>query len=182
MSRKVYNIYNNMVEAAKTAHVDENLTFDCASQQNEMLFFLATELAKEAVPNPLTAADPGYNEYEDVLYFYATWPDNKPNCALKKRFLLAAYNLCKAHPDNIFEKEEEPIIEVSLEDLQEKEYDETEREDAATGTYIPVKESEKVFGVLPFEEEDSFALDPEPETPKEKPRSLFNRGRRRGKR
>jgi hypothetical protein len=171
---KEYNIYNNLLEAYKNAHINEELTFNCTDPQNELCMFLAAELVKTGAPNPIPSTEIGYAEYEDLIFFYNTWPGNKPNCAMKKRFLLAAYRLCKFRPDNIFEKyqEEEPVIEISLEDMKEKEYAETEREDIETETYVPVQEPKTILGVVPFDNE---------EEEDEKPKSVFKHVRKRNK-
>ena len=182
---KAYNIYNNMLESYQTADVNENLTFDCTSKRNEMLFYLATELAKLAEPNPLSPEDPGFNEYEDILYFFSMWPDNKPNCAFKKRFMLAAYNLCKACPENIFKDAEAPVVEFSLEELKEKEYSETEEEDIATETYIPVTEPEEhehIFGVVPFEDDEQHDMAEYYDQEEEKPHGFFHRNKKKNRR
>ena len=156
-----YKIFERMLEVSKSADVNDEMHFSCTSDANVHFLSVASKLARHHAPNPLPKEDPGFNEYEDLLYFYEMWPDNKPDCAMKKRFLIAAYHLCKLHPENIFPvPEEEPQIEVSLESLQEQEHEKTEAEDIATETYVPVKEPEHVFGVLPFEEEDNFGFDP----------------------
>jgi len=180
MKSKEYLIYNNMLEATKTADVNDELTFNCSSSKNETLMFLAKELAKLVAPNPLNIDDPGYNEYEDLIYFYDTWPEGKPECAFKKRFLYAAYKLCQYQPNNIFADNEVPE-EVSWEALQEKEYETTEEEDKNSGTYVAVEEPQHVFGVLPFEDEGDYAISGEEEVTDTKPVRPFRRknGKRR---
>ena len=173
MKSKEYAIYQNMLEAAKTADVNDELTFNCSSPRNEMLMFLAKELAKLAVQNPLGIDDPGYSEYEDLIYFYDTWPEGKPECAFKKRFLYAAYKLCQDQPSNIFDDVEVPET-VSLEAMQEHEYEVTELEDEDSGTYVAVEEPQHIMGVLPFEDEGDYAISEE-EVVEEKPINPFKR-------
>ena len=180
MKSKEYAIYQNMLEAVKTADVNAELTFNCSSPKNEMLMFLARELAKLAIQNPLKPEDPGYNEYEDLIYFCDTWPVGKPECAFKKRFLYAAYKLCQDQPSNIFDDAEVPET-VSLEAMQEHEYEVTELEDEGSGTYVAVEEPQHIFGVLPFEDEGDYAISGEEDATDAKPVRSFKRknGKRR---
>lgn len=153
-----YIIYERMLEACKHATVSEDMKFSCTTEDNMNLLAIAAKLAKRSPDNPLHPGQPGYNEFDDVLYFYNMWPDGKPDCALKKRFLIAVYKLCQLHPENIF-AEPEPKIEVSLESMQEKEHKEAIAEDKNTGTYVEVEPPEQVFGVLPFEGEENFGFE-----------------------
>lgn len=177
---KEYLIYENMLKAATKATVNDDLVFSCSTPENEMLFFLAKELAKVHAENPICPGEPGYKEYEDLMYFYDMWPDNKPDCAFKKRFLYAGYKLCQYCPSNIFEYQEEPVIELSLEELKEKEYRETEEEDIATETYVPVQEPTTVMGVVPFKDEPEYVQEVvEREFITDKQRKRFGRNKRR---
>ena len=175
---KEYAIYENMLKACEAAQVNEEMNFSCTTPENETLFFLAKELAKVHAKNPLCVGEPGYNEYEDLMYFYDMWPEDRPNCAFKKRFLLAGYMLCQHCPSNIFEYQEEPIIEFSLDELKEKEYEETEAEDIATGTYIPVHEPTTIMGVLPSANEPAFVRQIKEAETEDKPRKRFGRNKR----
>ena len=153
-----YTIYERMLEACKRATVSEDMKFSCTTEGNMNLLAIAAKLAKRSPDNPFHMGEPGYNEFDDMIYFYGMWPDGKPDCALKKRFLIAVYKLCQLHPENIF-AEPKPEVEISLESLQEKEHEEAIAEDKNTGTYVEVEPPEQVFGGLPFEGEENFGFE-----------------------
>lgn len=183
-----YAIYRNMLNTLPDVQINEDLSFSCQSQKNELFFYLASELVKTNASNPIPENKPGYTEYNDLVFFYNMWPEDRPECAFKKRFLLAAYMLCITCPENIFAHSENETPDfVSLEELQEDEYRAAEAEDIASETYVPVVKTvsyegeHHVMGVLPFEED--FAIDEYKDEPKQtkniKPKWLNKQNKKR---
>lgn len=131
---KEYIIYNNMLNEYQNVDVDK----DCSYPGNQTFAFLAESLVKLNIKNPIKQDSDGCNEYNDMIYFYEIWPKEKKDCAFKKRFLYAAYQLCKLCPHNIFAKHEEVI-----EPEKKEEEKPTEKR-----VQINMKDN-RMFGVVP---------------------------------
>ena len=136
---KAYKIFENMLN--EYSKVDVNA--DCESEKNKTFFFLAQTLTEMNLRNPLPFGEKGYSEYEDMLFFYSKWNKAKKTCAFKQRFIMAAWDLCDAVIENIFDRGPMAIEVESLDQLKEEEYKQAELEDVALD-----EEHDKAFGIF----------------------------------
>lgn len=141
---KQYKIFQNMLN--EYTKVDYNAS--CDAECNRLFGFLAQSLCDMNIRNPLIFGTPGYSEYEDMIFFYEKWNKQNKTCAFRMRFIMAAHDLCDAVTENIFDREPFIVEVESLDELKEKEFAETEQEDVESETYVPVQETNKVFGIL----------------------------------
>ena len=114
--RKEYMIFQNMLNCYQKV----DLNAKCDAECNISFFFLARTLAEMDVRNPFSFGEKGFSEYDDMMFFFQKWNKTKKTCAFKQRFLMAAYDLCDAVKENIFDKED-PVEVVSLDEMKEKE-------------------------------------------------------------
>lgn len=138
-------LFNEMKKAHETYRKEKGVL----AEENALFIRYATLLARNEEENPFKENTLEYDDYYDFMYFYHKWPQSKPACAFKTAFLDRAEKLCEYN--NPFEKNEDNIDVVSLDELQEIEHGLTEIEDIMTETYVPVKNEppKKVLGVLP---------------------------------
>ena len=133
-----YNIFENMMKE----YLSVDVLGDCDTPENKKFTYLAVQLCDMDLRNPLTYGETGYDECEDMMFFYKRWDKTKKTCAFRQRFIMSACELCDVVLDNIFDR----VETVSLDALKEQELNETEKEDIESGTYVPVPEH--IFGVV----------------------------------
>lgn len=162
--------YDEMIAGAYEGDLEKNID----EPINNRFVHGAISLAAEQAENPFHIDESvkhpeEYRQarqlYGQMLLCYRKWRspavDRKVN---RRRMLEAAKKLCdlllpNPFVSNPYEELLDPVVGVnedieSLEKLAEEEYKVTEKNDRATGTYVPVMDRVRMFGVVEKKENE----------------------------